>query len=62
MSYRPPHQPECFEAPIPGRQWYGGCDPDLPRVDADGICEGCGGHGCPTCGREDCPDHSKEES
>lgn len=51
----PVHQPEAHDAPIPGRHWYAGCDPDLPRVRPDGICEGCGGRACPQCGRENCP-------
>ena len=43
----PTHQPEAPEAPIPGRHWYGGCDPDRPKVDPDGICLGCGDRACP---------------
>lgn len=59
MTYddRPVHQPECFEAPIPGRQWYSACDPDRPRVGSSGVCEECGERACPECGREGCPDH-----
>lgn len=58
----PIHQPECFDAPIPGRQWYGGCDPDRPRVDpATGICVSCGGRACRDCGRENCPDHEASD-
>lgn len=54
----PVHQPEAFDAPIPGRQWYSGCDPDRPRVNpATGRCVGCGGVACPVCGLENCPDH-----
>lgn len=51
---RPVHRPAAPDAPIPGQHWYGGCDPDRPRVNADGTCEGCGGYGCPDCGREGC--------
>lgn len=71
----PVHQPECFDAPIPGRQWFGGCEPGGdwdseygrytgtgPRVDpVTGICEGCHRAACPDCGRENCPDHPKKE-
>lgn len=57
----PTHQPSAPEAPIPGRHWYGGCDPDRPRVGPDGICLGCGEIACPECGREDCPDHPWEQ-
>jgi hypothetical protein len=57
VDERPPHQPEAYDAPIPGRHWYAGCDPDLPRVNAAGVCEGCGARACPECGRENCPDH-----
>lgn len=66
----PVHQPECHDAPIPGRNWFAGCEPggdydaELgtydgtgPRVRPDGTCEGCGGRACPDCGREACPDH-----
>lgn len=53
----PVHQPAAPDAPIPGRHWYAGCDPDQPRVAPDGICEGCGESACPECGREKCPDH-----
>ena len=45
-----PHQPIAPEAPIPGRHWYSGCDPDGPLVRPDGICEGCGERACPRCG------------
>lgn len=55
----PTHQPEAPEAPIPGRHWYGGCDPDRPKVGPDGICLGCGRRACPECGREACPDHPR---
>lgn len=64
---RPVHQPECFDAPIPGRVWFSGCEPggdwdsELgrytgtgPRVNADGVCDGCGEKACPECGREGC--------
>lgn len=45
------HQPIAPDAPIPGRQWFGGCDPDLPRVDpATGRCESCGDAACVECG------------
>jgi hypothetical protein len=68
----PIHQPECFDAPIPGRQWYGGCEPGGdwdsetngyegtgPRVDpSTGRCESCGEQACPECGRQNCPDHT----
>jgi hypothetical protein len=55
----PVHQPEAFDAPIPGRQWYGGCDPDRPRVNPQiAVCESCGATACIICGRENCPDHS----
>lgn len=68
----PVHQPEATDAPIPGRQWYSGCEPggDLdiesghyegtgPRLNpATGRCTGCGEPGCRVCGRQDCPDHS----
>lgn len=50
----PVHRPAAPEAPIPGRHWYSGCDPDQPRVNPSGVCEGCGGYGCPKCGREGC--------
>lgn len=50
----PVHQPAAPDAPIPGKHWYSGCDPDGPRVRPDGVCEGCGGHACPHCGKEDC--------
>lgn len=52
MDDRPRHRPAAPDAPIPGRQWYGGCDPDLPRVDEHGHCESCGGDACPVCGYE----------
>ena len=54
----PVHQPDAPEAPIPGRHWYSGCNPDRPRVNpSTGICEDCGGRACRVCGREACPDH-----
>lgn len=54
----PVHMPAAPEAPIPGRHWYAGCDPDRPRVNpVTGRCEGCGELACATCGRENCPDH-----
>lgn len=54
----PVHQPDAPDAPIPGRHWYSGCNPDRPRVNpATGICEDCGGVACRECGREACPDH-----
>jgi coenzyme F420-reducing hydrogenase gamma subunit len=52
---RPVHQPLCPDAPIPGGPWhYAGCDPDGARVNANGVCEGCGGIACPECGLEVC--------
>lgn len=55
----PVHQPDAPEAPIPGRHWYSGCNPDRPRVNpATGCCEDCGDKACVECGREDCPDHA----
>lgn len=48
----PVHRPAAGDAPIPGRHWFGGCDPDLPGVTPDGVCEGCGGLACPECGYE----------
>lgn len=70
----PVHQPECFDAPIPGRQWFSGCEPGGdwdseigaydgigPRVDpSTGVCVGCGRTACRACGRENCPDHQEE--
>ncbi len=53
---RPVHQPAAPEAPIPGRHWYSGCDPDRPTVGLDGVCEGCGQKACPECGHEVWPD------
>lgn len=53
---RPVHRPPAPEAPIPGRNYYAGCDPDLPRVDTDGVCEGCGERACPVCGHGFWPD------
>jgi hypothetical protein len=46
----PTHRPVALDAPIPGRQWYGGCDPDHPRVTPSGVCESCGEAACPDCG------------
>lgn len=52
-DYWPVHQPFAYEAPIPGLNWYSGCDPDRPRVNPEtGICESCGATACPTCGSE----------
>jgi len=67
----PVHQPECLNAPIPGRHWFAGCEPggdwdpeyqryggSGPRVNpTTGICEGCSQRACRVCGREACPDH-----
>lgn len=67
----PVHQPEAYDAPIPGRHWYRGCEPGGdwdseigdytgigPRVNpGTGRCESCGAEACPECGREGCPDH-----
>ncbi len=64
----PVHRPVAWDAPIPGKHWYAGCEPSGdwdseygrytgtgPRVDpATGICEGCGEKACPECGMEDC--------
>lgn len=58
----PVHQPAAPDAPIPGRHWYAGCDPDQPRVGPDGICEGCGEVACPECGRENCSEHADAAS
>lgn len=55
----PSHQPECHDAPIPGRVWYSGCDDSYPRVNPDGVCEGCGKQACAVCGKEDCDDHQE---
>ncbi len=67
----PVHQPECFTAPIPGRQWYSACEPadyDSERgyygaagyIDpATGKCSSCGESACEECGRDNCPDHGK---
>lgn len=57
----PVHQPgPAYEAPIPGTHWYGGCDPDYPRVDPlTGRCEGCDEQACVECGRSNCPDHAQ---
>jgi hypothetical protein len=67
----PVHQPEALDAPIPGRHWYGGCEPadydsevgyygPGPRVDPrTGRCESCGEKACPECGRENCPEHEE---
>lgn len=51
---RPVHQPAAPDAPIPGNWHYSACDPDQPRVNPNGICEGCGEHACPDCGLENC--------
>lgn len=55
MSELAVHRPSAPDAPIPGKQWYGGCDPDYPLVDEDGICQGCGEQACPECGYEPHP-------
>lgn len=47
---RPVHRPYAPEAPIPGHHHYDGCDPDRPRVDITGRCEGCGEYACAHCG------------
>lgn len=55
IDERPVHRPLCPDAPIPGGpHHYAGCDPDHPRVNAAGTCEGCGGKACPECGLEVC--------
>lgn len=46
----PRHQPIAPDAPIPGRQWYGGCNPDGGHVSPAGVCSECGETACPTCG------------
>jgi hypothetical protein len=56
LDDRPVHRPAAPDAPIPGRHWYSGCDPDRPRVRPDGVCAGCGEHACPDCGHEPYPD------
>lgn len=56
MTCEPVHRPAAPLAPIPGRHWFGGCDPDLPRVRPDGVCRGCGEKACPECGYERYPD------
>ena len=48
----PVHAPFAPDAPIPGHNWFASCDPDMPRVDPDGVCRGCGEHACPDCGHE----------
>lgn len=58
VSDWPVHQPECYDAPIPGRVWYGGCTSDRPRVNPHtGRCLECDGEACRECGRENCPEH-----
>ena len=53
----PTHQPTVPEAPIPGRDWYGGCEDGYPRVNpVTGICESCGEKACPKCGHGFYPD------
>lgn len=52
----PTHQPIAPDAPIPGRHWYSGCDPDGARVNPEGVCEGCGEKACPVCGHGFYPD------
>lgn len=55
MASLPTHQPLCADAPIPGGPYhYASCDPDMPGVHPDGICEGCGERACPECGCEVC--------
>lgn len=57
----PLHRPSAPEAPIPGRFWYAGCNPDGGRIDPEtGICDDCGESACRVCGRGDCPDHPPE--
>jgi hypothetical protein len=50
MNDLPRHRPIAPEAPIPGRQWYGGCNPDGGYVTAEGVCDDCGERACPVCG------------
>lgn len=52
----PVHRPIAPEAPIPGRHWYGGCNPDRPLVRPDGLCEDCGETACAECGAGFYPD------
>lgn len=52
----PRHQPIAPDAPIPGRQWYGGCDPDGGYVSPEGICSSCHEKACPRCGAGFYPD------
>lgn len=59
----PRHLPECFDAPIPGRQWYGGCNPDGGHIHpGTGLCSECGARACRECGLENCPDGCEETS
>lgn len=66
---RPVHRPAAYDAPIPGRHWYSGCEPggDFdpetlqyeghgPLVGEDGFCRSCGAKACPDCGAEFYPD------
>lgn len=52
----PRHRPAAPDAPIPGRNWFGGCDPDGPRVTPAGVCESCGELACALCGTGFYPD------
>ena len=58
---RPVHRPFAPDAPIPGVHHYSGCNPDLPRVGPDGVCEDCGEAACAVCGLGDpceCSSHA----
>lgn len=65
----PHHAPIAPDAPIPGRNWFSGCEPGGdwdsetgrytgtgPRVSPAGICESCGETACPVCGAGFYPD------
>lgn len=52
MTSRPNHHPFAYDAPIPGMNWYAGCDPDGTTVNEEGVCNGCGEKACPDCGHE----------
>lgn len=54
----PVHRPgPAYEAPVPGIHWWGGCNPDYPKVNPEtGCCEDCGEPACTVCGRSNCPD------